>query len=392
MAKPSDIRKIRVMISSRAMTPVFGGDTLSSVRTRLQHTLHRIRWSTTQAPGAKARGIAGRDQALFDVWIHETHPGDAGDLDTLQISLREIGRADIVLVLYTGEAGSAAHEREIGICHAELLEALTRRPEIVSLVGIEPLIKAETSRDRSFQEYVNSRGLYTPQGIDSYDKLEAKVLELLQHRIAVLASRGASTGSRKRDRGEALDWNRLDLASRQQAMGEALDNELNGTAAKGAALGEVLRRIALPSSATIVARLDAIPAALSVAAARERVGQPFLRDHRHVGTIKALKAPGIVHIVACHRGITESQALKILGSPDAMAVSSDFGVYAADQVQQIQMIFLANCADRTATALTVRRLREWLSQSGEQARILHRAEARRRILEVIAEELARTQG
>ena len=35
----------------------------------------------------------------------------------------------------------------------------------------------------------------------------------------------------------------------------------------------------------------------------------------------------------------------MLGTPDAMSVASDFGVYAADHVQKIQVVFLAQCSD-----------------------------------------------
>jgi hypothetical protein len=135
-------------------------------------------------------------------------------------------------------------------------------------------------------------------------------------------------------------------------------------------------------------RLDAIAAAVSVAVARESVGQPFLRDHTHVSTLKKLDVPGIVHVIACHRGITEAQANKILGTPDAISVSSDFGVYVADHVQKIQMIFLAQCADETTTSLAVRRFMEWLSLPGEGVGLLENAGSRRRILEAVAKEQA----
>src|SRR6185295_4288759 len=101
---------------------------------RLKTLLRSLRWSA--GPNGP---VAGRDQELFEVWIHEDDPAETADSTTFEISLREIGDADIIVVLYTGEAGSAAHERDIGICHAELQEALQRRPEIVSLIRLEPL-------------------------------------------------------------------------------------------------------------------------------------------------------------------------------------------------------------------------------------------------------------
>ena len=59
---------------------------------------------------------------------------------------------------------------------------------------------------------------------------------------------------------------------------------------------------------------------------------------------------GPVHLIACHRGATESQSLKHLGFPDATVVSTRSWVYVADEVQEIQIVFLANCRDETVPA------------------------------------------
>ena len=144
-----DLPKIEVMISSRAMTRVFGGESLSEVRKRLCADLHALRWYTPESPMP-----AGRDQAFFNVWIHEHQSGDRGDRDTLENSISQIRKADVILVLYTGEAGSADSDGEIGICHAELKEALDRRSEIVALVAIPPLEQPLLPRDRQFHNYV----------------------------------------------------------------------------------------------------------------------------------------------------------------------------------------------------------------------------------------------
>lgn len=379
---PHELPKIRVMISSRAMTPVFDGETLSAVRARLRDALHAIRWAQ---PGTSApQDVAGRDQALFDVWTHEAQAGAPADRSTTQISIDEINRADVILVLYTGEAGSAADDDEIGICHMELEQALQRRPEIVALIGIEPLVETKLVRDRRFREYVERHKLYIREGAADYLSLERMAIELLQERVAHLAIRGARAGGQKLDRGQALDWNRLDLDARRVAMRTALARafDLVDTVADPATQ---LQAVTVNGDRLAVL-LDAIPAALSNAAARERVGQPFLQDHTRVDQLRRLDAPGIVHVVACHRSITESQALRMLGSPDAMAVTSDFGIYALDRVQKVQMLFLAGCGNETAIAARLRLLEEWLKSSGEQARLLDNAQSRQRILQVIAQE------
>lgn len=381
---PHELPKIRVMLSSRAMTSVFGDETLSDIRSRLCAALHAIRWA--QPAMTPSRDRVGRDQPLFDVWTHEAQAGAHADRSTTQISIDEINRADIILVLYTGEAGSAADDGEIGICHMELEQAMQRRPDIVTLIGIEPLVESKLTRDRRFRAYVDAHKLYSPQGIRDYTALEHKTIELLQERVAHLAIRGARMGGQKLDRGQALDWNRLDLDARRVAMRTALAQAFDPVD-KVADPATHLHAVTVNGDRLAV-QLDAIPAALGNAAARERVGQPFLQDHTRVDQLRQLGAPGIVHVVACHRSITESQALRMLGSPDAMAVTSDFGIYALDRVQKVQMLFLARCGNETAIASRLRLLEEWLKSSGEQTRLVDNARSRQRILQVIAQEAA----
>ena len=64
---------------------------------------------------------------------------------------------------------------------------------------------------------------------------------------------------------------------------------------------------------------------------------------------------------------------------DSMIVASDFGLYAADHVQKIQLVLLAKCSDETATGLVCRRFTDWLAQSGEGRATLHAHFSRKRI-------------
>jgi hypothetical protein len=59
---------------------------------------------------------------------------------------------------------------------------------------------------------------------------------------------------------------------------------------------------------------------MSVAAAREVVGQPHLSDHALYDNLKKPHG-GPVHLIACHKGATEAQARTMLGFPDATVVS-----------------------------------------------------------------------
>jgi hypothetical protein len=72
---------------------------------------------------------------------------------------------------------------------------------------------------------------------------------------------------------------------------------------------------------SVLLKLHASPASLSESAAREMVGQPFLADHKLHAELKKLKAVGPIHLIACPKTVTETQALKMLGFPDATIVS-----------------------------------------------------------------------
>ena len=115
------------------------------------------------------------------------------------------------------------------------------------------------------------------------------------------------------------------------------------------------------------------------------VGQPFLRDHEASPLLTEGRV-GPVHFIGCHRSITEAQAMKQLGFSDATIVSPPFGVFVADNVQRIQLLFLANCRDETSTRHAIQRAFDWLEETGEDTRVSERAAARARIVKAVARE------
>ncbi len=368
---------IRVMISSRSKASVFkSARKLRDVRLELQDLIRGIRWSS-------AGTVTGLDEALFDVWIHEDETHAAGDRTTFELSLDEIARAAIVIVLYTGEAGSADPGHPLGICHAEMHAAMSRRPELVHLVELLPLSESDKKLDREFRQYVETLGVYCHQASDD-QQLQRIVAGILQTGTAKLVHRAALSANRTVDRGAALDWRRLNLADRQARMREALPDALGAQSAADAdALHGYLGEL---SGERLLLRVDAIPGPMTMAAARELVGQPFLRDYQLAGVLEEEDVAGPIHVIACHRGVTELQASAMLGSPDTMVISSDFGVYAADYIHRTQLVLLKNCADDGSIDIAVRHLHDWLLASGEGPAVLARARARRRIVAAIAQE------
>ncbi|MBS0551282.1 MAG: hypothetical protein JSS47_01950, partial [Proteobacteria bacterium] len=119
----ADFRKIRVMISSRCSSTVRQRDgriPMTEVRKRLQCEL-----------GDET--LCG--EPLFEVWISDNAPDQAqGDLETAwEKSLEEVRKADIVLALYTGEAGGAP-AGGIVVCHAEFQQAWNDGPARLKVV------------------------------------------------------------------------------------------------------------------------------------------------------------------------------------------------------------------------------------------------------------------
>jgi hypothetical protein len=93
---------------------------------------------------------------------------------------------------------------------------------------------------------------------------------------------------------------------------------------------------------------------------------------------------GPVHIIACHKTVTEAQAINLLGFPDATVVSTPFGIYLVDNVQKIQILLIKECRDPTSTNLGLQRFTTWLAQTGEDILLTKRAKGRAQIIKAVA--------
>jgi hypothetical protein len=375
----ADFRKIRVMISSRCSSLVSDGATqvsMTKVRKRLQDELC-------------AEPLLGKE--LFEVWISDNAPDQSqGDLNTAwEKSLEEVRKADVVLALYTGEAGWAPKRGEIGICHAEFQEVWNNGParlKVIRVLDARPGArkpKAEIKRDQGFQDYFEKLNPTSPEARTA-DEIIARSFEALREAVARLVKLGGREARKGRYAyGTALDWSRLEFAARKRAMQEALGLALQDLGAKPLGNGW-LWPLAGEWLLTIV---HGLPAAFGVSAARELVGQPFLKDHTYIADANDDSLAGPVHLVACLKTISESQAMRQLGFPDATIVAVPFGVYVADKLQKIQMVFLANCRDATTTRHALTRMVEWLDATGEDANLVRRAKGRQLIVAAILEQL-----
>jgi hypothetical protein len=367
------IDKVRVMISSRCKDYPTGDGGLFE--------LERLRKSLKAR--IKAEEVFG--QTVFQCFINEHEPAKAASRDLWDECLQEIHRSHIVVALYNGDAGWSGEEAEDGICHAELSAALYSGRDRSFVLQLPLTAKPPNARDKRFRARFDTELHFTGTPAATPDEAEALVLQTLAEAVANL-TRGGATLLRKESYslGEALDWSRLDYAERKATMESACIAALTDHS-PGKPSRIHSRHATLPvAGADILFCVHAIPAATSLAAAREMVGKPFLADHLHLRA--APKAHGPVHVIACHRTATENQATDLLGFPDATVVATSFGIYLVDPVQRIQLVMLANCRDQDTTRYAVQRLRHWLARSSQDIALAAHARARGRIVRAIQKE------
>lgn len=371
-------KKILVMISSRCSDPIiFDGkeQKLEDLRKKLKDEL-------------EAETLLDPSQKVFQVWMNEDEGAEGGAATIWESCMKKVREADILLVLYNGQSGWVEPGGGVGICHAELEAALSTAPDKVRLILLDPQkigTGEEGNRNRRFRRYISRQNLVAEipkNGDDVIPKCKKAiykaVLEMARH-----GARGAHRG--RFYTGDPLEWSRLDFQRRQDEMVKVLCDELSHRP-KAQKRGS---HIFVPIAEKHVLLLcHAVPAAISIPAAREMIGQPFLYDYEFAKLLKG-KHIGPVHVIACHRSVTESQAIKQLGFPDATVVTPPFGVYVADNIQKIQLAFIANCRDDTSTREGVQSFFDWLEQSGEDLELVKRAAARKNIAVAIAREKRR---
>ena len=367
------VSSLRVMISSRCNDrfPEATGRTLSEIRKDLKDEIEAVE-------------VFG--ERLFEVWINEEIPPQGGTWDSWEVCINAVKNCDILVVLSNGNAGWAGESGEIGICHAELMTGLSTAPGKVRLISLGNVAVAATEqgeRDKRFQDYVNSQSLFRGGTVSDEGKLRERVQEALVDALLALAQAGVRESGRGQfHSGESLAWSRLDFRERRARMRDVMRDAMLHRAGSSEDGEHLLIRLA---GADILVVPDAIPAAMSVAAARELVGQPFLHDHSLAGALPGRRG-GPMHVIGCQKNATETQATKMLGFPDATVVSAPFGVFVADGVQKVQFAFIVNCRDDATTRHGIQRFFDWLAQTGEEALVADRARARARIVKAIAKE------
>ena len=371
-ARSTALRKIKIMISSQCKRQFpDGGRTLTALRQDLRDRI-------------EAQTLFGHK--LFEVWINEDSPGRGTDINSWDACLAEVRKADILIVLNAAHGGWAPSDGDIGICHAELMTAHNASPakiRIIPLSSTQPMADELATTNARFKAYVDRINPFAPSV-----KTEAELFDAVEKAVADAVASLVGLGVREAGKGgfslgDALAWSRLSFEERAERMRSTMVSALveSGGTAQGTA--GVAVKIA---GGKVMVQPHAAPASLSVAQAREYVGRPFLTDHGATPSYgRGIHGP--LHVIACQTGITSAQARTLLGFPDATIVTPGFGIFVADEVQQIQFALLRDCRDDTSTRSAVHRLLGWLVESGEDQLVLERAKRRRIIADTIAAQI-----
>ena len=364
---------IKIMLSSRCCDrfPLSqpGSRTLSAIRVDLQKSIE-AEWPF--------------GERTFEVWINEDNIGDGGQA-AWDHCMDQAVDCDIFICLFNGNAGWADKSGTIGICHAEFEKAYTVAPGKVFIVNVLEKDNARApmgDTNLRFQEYVERLRQFDTRNIVSEAALVAKVRQTVSQATVKLAQRGVRDASLGTNYvGAPLDWSRLNYSKRAEAMRTAALTALKQGNSRARADGNYIGRKI--TGKDVLFMVSAVPDAMSVAAAREVVGQPHLSDHTADKRLSKFAA-GPVHIVVCHKGTTESQARAMLGFPDATVVSAPFGIYIADPVQSIQIVLIAQCRDATSTQIGVQRFLEWLDAAEQADDLVRQATKRKSVVKALA--------
>lgn len=373
-------QRVRVMLSSRNrdLIPSASGApvSLETVRKRLQTELEQVVFL-----GSKP----------IEVWINEEAGAEDGTADSWDKCLEQVDAADIVIVIYNGEAGWAGGSEGLGICHAEFLRALSQAPARLRVIALD-FPTGDGARSPKEVAAANNRNKAFASDLDRASTWRVKATndETLAREIRKAASKGiielVKTGSREARRGKfhlgaPLDWSRLSFKERRDALVQAVSEYLETSLhASRLSQGHVL---ALEGESVLL-RVSGVPAGMGTPEAREMVGRPYLDDH----LVLDGSAVGPLHVIACHKACSESHVVSFMGHPDQYLVETPFGTFAADRRTFVQAAFIEQCRDESSTKLGCQRLFDWLKQSGEIPGLLARAQSRAKVMAVVSSEVA----
>lgn len=356
----------KIFISSRNNDPIVidgtAGVTLTQIRRNLKTRL-------------EAEMFLGN--RIFEIKINEDFAADTS-VDSYQTCLDEVKDSDFTIVLYNGYAGWAPGGIDVGICHAEMDQALNVSQNKTAVIDIKEfsLINStdahEIARNDLFNTYLkrlnrfgNPLKLYAPHRNNAgfEEELYRSVLAVISKHFESRIKLSNQYFNVEANNVVSLDWKKLKYSDRDKEIKKALQRLID----KSAKFLDVTQPV------------FSIPDNMSKEDAKSYAGRPFLNDPDYYD----IAHTGPIHFVGVFGNATETQVKNVIGYTDVSVVAGDFGLYVWEQTTHIQMVFLNKC--RTVEAINMQFLafNNWTDTSEEYENILKRAAARSSILAAI---------
>lgn len=318
-------------------------------------------------------------EQILDVVINETDFDSPIAKNAFDNCMSLMSASNIIIILYNGEAGWGITDNDStnGICHEEFLVAANEFSEMAFAVNLTQyfvLTDSDPNADRNRNFAIDISDSFghmetPPSSILTLNGLFEFVLRQVKRYVLKAVESSFSTQklivSGSSVFGETLDWSKLSYSERNE--------ELKGKLEKAFAN--------LPGFENVLKAYHAIPDHMSVADARNRIGRPFVYEHRLIENIP--EKSGVVHIIGVYGNTTEIQAKTLVGYPDITVIKAPFGYYLWEKNVHIQIFFLKSCINPQTVKTRLSEVINWLTGSREKQRILRRAEARFSILEAV---------
>lgn len=365
--------KLTVFISSRNNDKVnidgTAGDSLTEIRKHLKRELEGVRLF---------------DKEFLDIRINENF-GAVADTDSYNKCLDEVRESDFVIALYNGAAGWAPPGIDMGICHAELVEALDISTRKTAIIDVSGYFKLKPTADEArlntlFSTYIQEANPFVnPLKLSNANRsnagftveLLASIKNILYKHIEDRIKMANLYFNISGENRVSLNWKKLKYSDRD----ENIKTILRDLIAKSAQFS------------SFITSASSIPDNMSVEDAKSFTGRPFLDDQVLIlenARFKKMKQ-GPIHFIGVYGNATELQVKNLVGYPDISAMKEDFGLYVWEQSTHIQMIFLTDCKTPDAVRSKFLLFTNWCVSNGEFGNMVKRAQARHLILMAINE-------
>jgi len=315
---------------------------------------------------------------IFEVTLNEEGFQQNFTQDAFNACLDKVSKADIVVILYNGDAGWAPDKKKNhnGICHEEYLIAVQDHPGMTYGINISGYFEntkyntEQIKRNESFKGDVIGYYRFNEYAeAKSVDQLQDYILRLVKSYIRE-SSDSAYKAKKDIDRsntvfGKTLDWSKLNYNQRVEeikSISEATFNEFE-------------------PFKDIIVEHNVIPDNMSVADARNYIKRPYLYEHETIKTSKLKK--GVIHIIATYGSATEVQVKGLVGHPDLTVIKTPFGYYLWEQNTHIQIFFITNLKNPSVVKTRMQQVSIWLASSKEESKVQQRSLARFSILKSI---------